>query len=45
MVKHYRIKREHYKINEPEVLNQVIGSVRFLNCKFRGIDKRRGGAV
>ena len=31
-VSHNRMERNHCRINAPEVLNQAIGSIRFLNC-------------
>ena len=37
------MKRDHCEINEPEVLNQAIGSIRFVNSKYRGVKGRRGG--
>ena len=43
-VRHYRMKRDHCRVNELEVLNQAIGSIRFFNSKYRGVKGRRGGA-
>ena len=38
------MKRDHCGINELEVLNQKIDSIRFFNSKYRGVKGRRGGA-
>ena len=38
------IKGNNSRINEPEVLNQMISFIRFFNSKYRGIKRRRGGA-
>jgi hypothetical protein len=34
---HNRIEGNHCRINVPEVLNQVIGTIRFLNCYYRDV--------
>ena len=35
------MKRDHCGVNELEVLNQVIGSIRFFNSKYKGVKERR----
>ena len=36
-VSHNRMEGNHCRINVPEVLNQVIGTIRFLNCYYRDV--------
>ena len=43
-ISHYRMKRDHCKINELEVLNQAIGFIKFLKSKYRDVKSRRGKA-
>ena len=43
-VSHNRIERNHCRINVPEVLNQVIGNIKFLNIWYRGVKGGRGRA-
>jgi hypothetical protein len=38
-VSHNRMERNHYKEKKPEILNQTIGSIGFLNCKYRDVKR------
>ena len=40
--RHNRMERNHCRINEPEILNQVRGSIRFLNFYYRYVKRERG---
>jgi hypothetical protein len=42
MVSHKSMERNHCRINASEVLNQVIGNIKFLNIWYRGL---KGGEV
>ena len=42
-VRHYRMKMDYCRVNEPEVLNQVIDSVRCFNSKHRVVKGRKCG--
>jgi hypothetical protein len=41
-ISHNLVERNHSRVNEPEILNQVIGFIRFLNCYYRGVKGGRG---
>lgn len=37
------MERNHCRIKEPEILNQVIGLIGFFNCYYRSVERGRDG--